>query len=98
VEGIELNEKYVYLYNCLGIALRKQGKFQDAIQNYNRALKIDPQDANLYYNLCKAFAGDKDYDKAKDSLKKAVKLDPGLKDLFDDDPDFDTFRERLVSQ
>ena len=41
----------VATFNALGIALRQQGKWQDAIIEYEKAVTIAPKDENLHYNI-----------------------------------------------
>ena len=43
------------VFNELGISLRQQGKWEEAVTVYKRALKIAPQDENLSYNLAMAY-------------------------------------------
>ena len=38
-------------HSNLGIALKKQGKFPDAVSSYQRALQIKPNYAEAHYNL-----------------------------------------------
>jgi tetratricopeptide (TPR) repeat protein len=90
----ELSEKYLRLslevkkggldksdidtFNRLGITLRKQGRWSDAVVEYRRALKISPEDAGLYYNTAMAFTEGKEAQKALKHLDKALELDPEL--------------------
>lgn len=69
-------QKDVHVYNRLGIALRKKGKFGDAVAEYNKALLIAPDDEVLYYNLGRVYIEMKKYDKAITALNQALKLDP----------------------
>lgn len=61
-----------------GLALNKQGKYNDAASAFGKAIAIDPTNAFAWLNLgtMQALAGD--LDPAIDSLKKAVRLAPGL--------------------
>jgi tetratricopeptide (TPR) repeat protein len=61
-------------FNKLGIALRKQGKWQDAVDNYLRAITIVPDDEGLFYNLAMAYKEGKVFGKAGDALLKALKI------------------------
>jgi tetratricopeptide (TPR) repeat protein len=38
----------------LAIALYDQGKLEEAIQNYKKAIEINPKNAYAYYNLAVA--------------------------------------------
>ena len=69
-----LDKKDIKTFNRLGIALRKQKKPKEAIQEYLRALKYVPEDENIYYNMAMAYLEDKNYEMANTSIKKAVKI------------------------
>ncbi len=45
----------IEIYNRLGVALRKQGKYRVAIGEYKKALKVDPEDENVHYNLGRTY-------------------------------------------
>ena len=66
----------VYTYNRLGIALRRQKKFSEAIRYYQKALKIDPQNDNLYYNIARAYHESGDKKKSLEALEKALEINP----------------------
>lgn len=50
-EALEVNEKNPYAHNALGIALREQGRFDEALKHYRRALALDPKYARAHFNL-----------------------------------------------
>ena len=66
------------LASQLGISLRRQGRWQDAITEYKRAIKIAPDDPTLYYNVGMAFAEGADFLQAKANLVKAMDLEPEM--------------------
>ena len=78
VKGKYLSKGDIMLFNQLGISLRKQGRWKDAITEYKRAIKIAPEDENLYYNVGMAFAEGGDFLQAKANLLKAVDLNPDI--------------------
>ncbi|MEW5721828.1 MAG: tetratricopeptide repeat protein [Thermodesulfobacteriota bacterium] len=65
--------------NQLGIALRNQGKWAEAIKEYELALRISPSDEGLYFNLGRAYAEGGQIQAAVRSFKKALDLNPRLK-------------------
>lgn len=71
-KGKNLNKDDLETFNRLGIAMRKQGKWEEAVQNYMEALKIAPQEGRLYYNIGLAYAEGKEYRKSAESFKQAV--------------------------
>ena len=76
--GKRLGRSDLSLFNQLGISLRRQGRWQDAITEYKRAIKIAPDDPTLYYNVGMAFAEGADFLQAKANLVKAMDLDPEI--------------------
>ena len=75
-QALEDNPKAIHIYNRMGIALRRQKKFREAIDNYLIAIRMDQENEGLYYNLGRAYydAGDKDRSVA--AMKRAVALNP----------------------
>ena len=78
IKGKFLSRSDLMLFNQLGISLRQQGRWMDAITEYKRAIKIAPDDENLYYNMGMAFAEGSDFIQAKANLLKALDLNPDL--------------------
>lgn len=66
----------IHTYNRLGIAFRKQGKFQEAVDNYLRAIEQAPEMDTLYFNLGRAYMDAKDQEKAEKAMRKALELNP----------------------
>lgn len=75
-KGGMLGKGDIKTFTLLGIALRKQGRWQDAIVEYGKALKISPDDENLFYNSAMAYAEGGDYRQAQRYLAKALELNP----------------------
>lgn len=63
-------------YLNVGLNFHKQGNYAKAIENYELALKLNPNYALAYNNLCAAYNDQKQYDKALPYGEKAVKLEP----------------------
>lgn len=75
-KGGHLDKNDIKTFNLLGIALRKQGKWQDAIIEYDKALIISPEDENLYYNMAMAYAEGQEFKKAAEKVRKVLELNP----------------------
>lgn len=75
-KGSSLNKDDIILFNKLGIALRGQGKWREAIDNYSRALQISPDDEGLYYNMGMAYFDGGEKGMAVKSFDKALKINP----------------------
>jgi len=86
-EAIKGNsEPPVALYNRWGIALRKQEKYQAAIEKYELALKIEPNNPEIHFNIAKAYfeSGDRSGEVMK-RFTNCFKIDPTLKEEFWED-------------
>ena len=62
------------LYISLGIVLRKQGKWEEAISEYVQALQIFRNDANIYYNIAVAAGEGGDYRQVGDALRRVLAI------------------------
>lgn len=65
-------------FNRLGIVLKKQGKWQKAIEHYQKALEIAPDDEGLYYNMGMAYVDGGNNQMAAKCLDKALRINPGF--------------------
>jgi len=63
-------------HNRLGIALRKQGKWREAIEEYMVAVDVSPHDENIRFNMAMAYMEGKEYHRALMHLRKAVEINP----------------------
>ena len=66
-------------YN-LGNAYGDSGKYQEAIESYKQALRIDPDYADAHFNLGYTYRKLGKYQEAIESYKQALRIDPGYAD------------------
>ncbi len=59
-----------------GIALSRLGRYEEALDAYNKALEINPQYAKAWYNKGDALYVLNRYEETLEAYEKAVKLDP----------------------
>jgi Flp pilus assembly protein TadD len=71
------------IFNQLGINLRRQGKWREAITEYKRAMQIAPDDAGLHYNLGMAYAQGEQLADAARCAEKALALNAGFAGISD---------------
>jgi len=65
-------------HNSLGILLKRDGRVKEAVEEYNKAIKIAPRYPTPYYNLGVLYVDMEEYDKALAYFKKTLELDPGF--------------------
>lgn len=58
-----------------GYELRKNRNHAEAVEKYNAALRLAPDDADIYYRRARAFVGQNQLDSALSDLKIAIRLD-----------------------
>lgn len=71
-----LTKNDLTLFNKRGIAMRGQGKWQAAIENYNHALTISPDDSGLLYNMGMAYYDGRKHRDAGKCFEKALEQNP----------------------
>jgi Flp pilus assembly protein TadD len=83
-----------------GVALSRAGKYDESVESFNKALALNPNCQDCYYNIGFAYAQKKDYDKAEENYKKAlgVKADyveayNGLANIYNAQRKFDQAAE-----
>jgi len=79
-EILEVNPDTINVYNTMGVLYRKKGDYPTALKNYEKALKIHPEEPNIHYNIGRIHIEMKNLDKAKSCFNKAIALDPGFKE------------------
>ena len=75
-KGKKLTRDDLATFNKLGINLRQQGRWQDALIEYQRALEIAPDDENIYYNMAMANVEGQRFTTARENILNALKINP----------------------
>jgi len=70
------SEKKVQTHNQKGLLLSEQGNYDAAIKEFTEAIKLDPNEAVLYYNRGAVYEDKGDYDRAIADFTQAIRLDP----------------------
>lgn len=88
-KAIEMDpgEKDGYYY--LGAALTEQKKYDQAIKAYSTALNENISEGELYYNIAAVYALMKKQDIAIDNLRKAVSINPEIREEIYENNVFD---------
>ena len=71
-----LTRQDIETFNRLGIALKKQGKWQTAVEYYQKALAVAQDDEGLHYNLGLALAEGGRHAEASRRFEQALRLNP----------------------
>jgi tetratricopeptide (TPR) repeat protein len=77
-KGNNLSRKDLWMFNEMGVALRQQNRWEEAIEYYKKGLEIAPMDGGLLYNIGMAYAQGKKYYKALEYFKKALENTPEI--------------------
>ncbi len=64
-------------HNNLGTILRQQGKVDEAINQYQEALRIKPDNESIHFNLARAFYQEGTLDLAIEQFQSALQIEPG---------------------
>jgi len=74
------NEEAAYLlaeeYNTSGIQLRKERRFNDAANEFRKALAIKGRDEHLYYNLARVYIDQGNWPLAATTIVEGLKINP----------------------
>ena len=75
-KAVEKDPESINLLNRMAISFRKDGKFDQALETYKKAIMLSRQDENLYYNVARLFLDMKKPVHAGKALEKALSLNP----------------------
>lgn len=74
---IKVDDRNPMAHNNLANTLRDQKKFEQAIEEYRRAVELAPQNENSYLNLASVYQYSlKDFDKALEVYQNAMEANP----------------------
>jgi len=69
-------------YFISGVGKLASGDYQGAINDFNKAIEINPKDADAYYNRGFAKAKLGDYRKAIEDFNKAIEINPKIAEAY----------------
>lgn len=74
--AVALAPKGAVVHNCLGIALGKQSRIEEATERFIEATRLNPGYVEAHCNLGNAYMLSGQHDKAKKSYEEALRHDP----------------------
>jgi two-component system chemotaxis response regulator CheY len=83
LQAIDTAPHDVNLYNRLGVALRRQQKHRQALEYYQQALKLDPKNEKVHFNLGVLYFDLGEKDKAREAMRLALQLRPNFTEAQD---------------
>ncbi len=78
VKVLDSRPEDIYALNRLGIAFRLQKKYDQAVANYHRAIKIENQDENLFFNLGRCYFEMGRKKEARQCMERVLKINPEI--------------------
>jgi len=78
VHGNHLDKSHMHLFNNLGILLRKNKKWKEAVEEYKKAIAIDKENDVLFYNIALAYDDGEDRHNAYSCIREALRINPAL--------------------
>lgn len=80
--ALKLNNRFHMAYNLKGLILESEGQLVEAIKNFERAVKIVPDDVNYNFNLGEAYFKNGEFSRAGEVLEKISPLvvDPAMRE------------------
>ncbi len=82
IETIMKNPKHSQAFFQIGYCMTRMGKNKEAIEPYQKALQLKPQDSTILNNLCGAYANSGRYGEALKSCQEAIQLKPDLAEAY----------------
>jgi tetratricopeptide (TPR) repeat protein len=83
-----------------GVALSRDGKYDESVESFNKAIALNPKCQDCFYNIGFAYSQKKDYEKAEENYKKALEVKPdyaeaynGLANIYNTQRKFDQAAE-----
>jgi tetratricopeptide (TPR) repeat protein len=76
MKGDNLTQEDMVTFNRLGIALRRQGKWREAVENYKKALTVVSTDERVLYNMGLAYADGQLHRMAIGAYEQVLRIKP----------------------
>lgn len=104
-EAVKLDPEYSQAYNCLGVTYYLRDRYDEAFEQYSKALESDPSNHDVYYNMASIYAIQNKTEEALQYLKlsilngyisfKTLSQDNDLKNLHGN-PEFEKMKAGIM--
>ena len=74
--AVELDDDLAMAWVSLGLANHEAGKIDESAQDFNRALRLEPLNADAYYGLGRVYEAQKKIPEAEAAHRKAIAIRP----------------------
>ncbi|PYQ11572.1 MAG: hypothetical protein DMH00_07800 [Acidobacteria bacterium] len=81
-----------------GVKAAKRGLWREALFRWEKALKLDPQNARLMNNLAVAYENSGQFEKADALYRQALRLDPGSRDIKQNYDLFSSYYKQILAR
>lgn len=75
-QGQDARREHCARFNHFGVALRKDGLLDESIGFFAKALEVDQDDENIYFNMARVYFDKGDYAACGKALDTALRLNP----------------------
>jgi len=80
--GVTDPMKLAVAHNNRGVAYANQGRYQDAVQDFGEAIRLNPTSSGAYNNRAGVYIAEGRFDDAIQELTQSMKLDPTQPDAY----------------
>jgi len=78
-----LRKKYSSVYNNRGVIYKNKGMIDRAVRDYDRAIELNPLDANAYCNRAIAYQVRGEHERSLADLEQSIAIDPSNAPAYD---------------
>lgn len=82
IRAIEINPNYAVAHQRLGLYFNLRGRFEEATEELDLALAIDPLSLQTYWGFALSYLLMKDYGRAIEEIQKALEMEGSYKPAF----------------
>lgn len=72
--------EHKHMFNDFGIAMRKNGMYKEAIEYYERAVKLDSTDENILFNIARTYFESGDWENCIKHLTSCLQKNKGVEE------------------